>query len=180
MITYAKLKNDQIVQWPYGQGNLRSDNPHISFPSGALAIKEIRDLFNIVEVKHAEMSATKGHKAVQVGPVKEADGSWAQKWELQPKEEAELITKDFTNPEQPSGAELYDEHGVEIYVYINGGSVWKTDHWEINWVREDLPNKLKRLNAYGDWRDQLEFITENGLEAWQSKVTEIKSRYPKV
>ena len=180
MITYAKIKNDQIVQWPYGQGNLKSNNPHISFPHGALAIQEIRDLFNVVEVKYAEMSATPGHKAVQVGPVKEGDGSWTQKWELQAKEESELVDSDFTNLEQPSGAELLDEHGVEIYTHLNGGSVWKTDHWEIDWVKEDFPYKIKRLNAYGDWRDQLEFISENGLEAWQTKVAEIKARYPKV
>ena len=39
---------------------------------------------------------------------------------------------------------------------------------------------MKRLNAYGDWKDQLEFISENGLEAWQTKVAEVKARYPKV
>jgi len=27
--------------------------------------------------------------------------------------------------------------------------------------------------------DQIEFITENGLDAWQAKVAEIKARHPK-
>ena len=39
--------------------------------------------------------------------------------------------------------------------------------------------KISRLAAYGTVMDQLEFITENGLDAWQDKVNEIKNRYPK-
>ena len=37
----------------------------------------------------------------------------------------------------------------------------------------------KRMMEYGTIPEQLEFITENGLEAWQSKVAEIKKKYPK-
>ena len=36
-----------------------------------------------------------------------------------------------------------------------------------------------RLDAYGTYAEQLEFITENGLEAWQTKVAEIKAANPK-
>lgn len=36
-----------------------------------------------------------------------------------------------------------------------------------------------RLQEYGSPMEQLEFITENGLEAWQQKVAEIKNKYPK-
>jgi hypothetical protein len=180
MLTYAKIKDETIIKWPYSQGNLRSDNPNVSFPKEALDAKETRDTFGVVEVTHAEMPSSPGHKAIQVGPVKEADGSWTQKWELQAKEESELISGDFTNPETPPSDELNDSDGVKIYTYVNSGAVWKTDHWEINWVKEELSYKQKRLNAYGDWQDQLEFITENGLEAWQTKVAGIKVRYPKV
>ena len=45
---------------------------------------------------------------------------------------------------------------------------------------EELPEYLqKRLDAYGTMQQQLEFITEHGLEAWQAKVAEIKTMYPK-
>ena len=37
----------------------------------------------------------------------------------------------------------------------------------------------KRLKEYGSVDEQIEFITENGLDAWQTKVSEIKSKYPK-
>ena len=36
-----------------------------------------------------------------------------------------------------------------------------------------------RIKAYGTTTEQIEFITENGLEAWQSRVAEIKNQYPK-
>lgn len=38
---------------------------------------------------------------------------------------------------------------------------------------------ISRLAAYGPVESQIEFITENGLEAWQTKVAEIKAAYPK-
>ena len=37
----------------------------------------------------------------------------------------------------------------------------------------------KREKEYGSIFSQIEFITENGLEAWQSKVQEIKTKSPK-
>jgi len=36
-----------------------------------------------------------------------------------------------------------------------------------------------RTREYGNVLSQIEFITENGLEAWQTRVTEIKAKYPK-
>ena len=36
-----------------------------------------------------------------------------------------------------------------------------------------------RRSEYGPVANQIEFITENGLEAWQTKVAEIKARHPK-
>ena len=37
----------------------------------------------------------------------------------------------------------------------------------------------KRLKEYGSVNKQIEFITENGLEAWQTRVSEIKTKCPK-
>ena len=37
----------------------------------------------------------------------------------------------------------------------------------------------KRIKEYGSIAEQIEYITENGLDAWQSKVNSIKSKYPK-
>ena len=36
-----------------------------------------------------------------------------------------------------------------------------------------------RQKEYGSIAEQLEYITENGLDAWQTKVQAIKTKYPK-
>ena len=36
-----------------------------------------------------------------------------------------------------------------------------------------------RQKEYGTIAEQLEYITENGLDAWQTKVQAIKTKYPK-
>jgi hypothetical protein len=36
-----------------------------------------------------------------------------------------------------------------------------------------------RKAAYGSLEQQIEYITENGIEAWQTKVAEIKANNPK-
>lgn len=38
---------------------------------------------------------------------------------------------------------------------------------------------LARMEAYGTFGEQIEYITENGLDAWQTKVAEIKAANPK-
>ena len=44
---------------------------------------------------------------------------------------------------------------------------------------EELPGYLQnRIAAYGDLASQIEYITENGLEAWQAHVAQIKAMYP--
>jgi len=49
-----------------------------------------------------------------------------------------------------------------------------------------LPRVEKEINAinnrvkeYGSIAEQIEYITENGIEAWQTKVNSIKAKYPK-
>lgn len=45
---------------------------------------------------------------------------------------------------------------------------------------EEIPAwLLARYEAYGNIMEQIEFITENGLDAWQTKVAEIKAANPK-
>jgi hypothetical protein len=36
-----------------------------------------------------------------------------------------------------------------------------------------------RIIAYGGIDQQIEFIAENGLDAWLARVAEIKTKYPK-
>ena len=53
------------------------------------------------------------------------------------------------------------------------------DEWRETWDYVEMTWLENRIKAYGLSREQIEFITENGLEAWQSRVAEIKAKYPK-
>ena len=45
---------------------------------------------------------------------------------------------------------------------------------------DDRPEwEQNRVAAYGDVESQIEYITENGLEAWQAHVAQIKADNPK-
>ncbi len=47
-------------------------------------------------------------------------------------------------------------------------------------VVDERPEWLKaRQEAYGSFDSQIEYITENGLEAWQTHVAKIKADNPK-
>jgi len=75
-----------------------------------------------------------------------------------------------------------DTHNVAEVVPVNVGGTW-TQTWEQTPKSTDELNSVavqKRMGEYGAVENQIEFITENGLEAWQAKVAEIKARYPKV
>ena len=75
-----------------------------------------------------------------------------------------------------------DTHNVVEVTPVNVGGTW-TQTWEQTPKSADELNRVavaKREGEYGLPAQQLEFITENGLEAWQTKVAEIKAKYPKV
>ena len=73
-----------------------------------------------------------------------------------------------------------------IIVQWNISEKSKPTDAELN-ALETEANKLKNNNIalgnrqkeYGSLAEQLEYITENGLDAWQTKVQEIKTKYPK-
>ena len=50
---------------------------------------------------------------------------------------------------------------------------------QANIIESNLQQVQKRIKEYGSIAEQIEFITENGLEAWQTKVNSIKAKYPK-
>jgi hypothetical protein len=50
---------------------------------------------------------------------------------------------------------------------------------QANIVESNQAQVQNRIKEYGSIEKQLEYITENGLDAWQSKVVSIKSKYPK-
>ena len=50
---------------------------------------------------------------------------------------------------------------------------------QANIVESNQVQVQNRINEYGTIAEQIEYITENGLESWQSKVAQIKIDNPK-
>jgi len=50
---------------------------------------------------------------------------------------------------------------------------------QANIVESNQAQVQNRINEYGSIAKQIEYITENGLDAWQTKVAVIKAKYPK-
>ena len=50
---------------------------------------------------------------------------------------------------------------------------------QANIVESNQAQVQNRIKEYGSIAEQIEYITENGLEAWQTKVNSIKAKYPK-
>ena len=50
---------------------------------------------------------------------------------------------------------------------------------EAQTISDNAEAVSNRKSEYGSVESQIEFITENGLDAWKTKVDEIKAKYPK-
>ena len=50
---------------------------------------------------------------------------------------------------------------------------------QANIVESNQAQVQNRIKEYGTIAQQIEYITENGLDAWQTKVNNIKVKYPK-
>jgi hypothetical protein len=50
---------------------------------------------------------------------------------------------------------------------------------QANIVESNQIQVQNRIKEYGTIAQQIEYITENGLDAWQTKVNIIKAKYPK-
>jgi len=91
---------------------------------------------------------------------------------------------------------LHTVHSVDKPVdteetwYSVGPPVWSGSQWNESWTSNDYTaeeiaqNHLfnvrqARRDEYGAVENQIEYITENGLEAWQTKVAAIKAKLPK-
>ncbi len=77
-----------------------------------------------------------------------------------------------------------DGNGVfiaEWNLYIPKPTIAQLDAFEAqaNIVESNQAQVQKRIKEYGSIAEQIEYITENGIEAWQSKVNSIKIKYPK-
>tara|TARA_R110002167_G_scaffold99126_1_gene260202 strand:- start:873 stop:1265 length:393 start_codon:yes stop_codon:yes gene_type:complete len=111
-----------------------------------------------------------------------ADGSWANIAVLATDTKAvfETRVKAFapkTGLSNPAWIAADQTGSVVQEDYVTPPEVDLSDHE--NAERDALPAWMQaRIDAYGDPTSQLEYITENGLAAWQEEVAAIKLANP--
>ena len=79
----------------------------------------------------------------------------------------------------PSNVKSVDPEERDGFRASRGEPEFVDGEWRETWSYVARTWFENRTFAYGRSEAQLEFITENGLEAWQSKVAEIKAKYHK-
>ena len=108
-----------------------------------------------------------------IATLRYADNSWAEI----------VLSSDMTQEDLDDKAwEFRPKTGVAPS-FLSEGSTSTSSQKPEPIVTEDegevLPQYLQdRIAAYGDVSSQIEYITENGLEAWQTHVAAIKAKYP--
>ena len=175
------MKYKKGSTFPYTEAQLKTDNSNVSFPLNPLALADVRTNFGgIVEVVEVAEPTQHGYK-VEVGVP--AGDPLTETWTLTAKTLAELVPGDVvpTVPNPPTGkkpkykADLFST--TEDPVWVDGDPYGQ---WQEVLAYENFTDyKEARLDAYGSALEQIEYITENGLEAWQTNVATIKSNNPK-
>jgi len=79
----------------------------------------------------------------------------------------------------PIDIQSVDPNTPDGFHSVRGNPEFVDGEWRETWVHTEKSWLDNRMESYGAPDVQIEFITENGLEAWQSKVAEIKAKYPK-
>ena len=168
-MNYVKIENDAVSKYPYRLNDLKKDNPYTSFPSNALENSSVQSEFGFETVTPSDAPSKKGYHAVEESPSK-SGSSWIQNWKLVAKEAYDVTDDEVEEVEKP----VRDGHKAVLGIPELVDGVWKQ-----KWDLEKLTWLEGRIDEYGANAHQIEFITENGLEAWQAKVAEIKAKYPK-
>ena len=168
-MNYAKIKDGAIDVYPYSFTQLRKDNASTSFPKDSLERDDIRSAFNVVGIKDVERPSKLGWVTTEGTPIL-SDGVWSQNWAITPKSASDVKASEVEAVEMP----IQEGYEAEPKEPALDGDIWKQ-----SWNMRERTWLENRESSYGSAIDQLEFITENGLDAWQSKVSEIKAKYPK-
>ena len=155
--------------YPYTVINLKADFPNVGFPKNPLSNESIRNEYGIYEVAETTKPTQAGFYAVEGMPEKNGE-IFSQTWSLEKKNVSDLLSSDITktSPEVRDG-----------YKSFEGEPEFVDGEWRQTWQYTVMDWLENRIHEYGDIVEQVEFITENGLEAWQTKVAEIKAKYPK-
>jgi hypothetical protein len=86
---YVKVNNQGVEKFPYTIGNLRKDNPNVSFPK--VLSNEVLQNFGVFEVAPTEKpSFNEATQKVEQGDPVNVNGQWQQVWVIKSLSEEEM------------------------------------------------------------------------------------------
>lgn len=89
---YVKVKDASVDAFPYSIGQLRKDNPHVSFPSDITdELLAGFDVFPVLATEKPDHNEAT-HKVVEEAPLKDVEGNWQQSWAVVPLSAGELAS----------------------------------------------------------------------------------------
>lgn len=124
---YIKIKNNTIEQYPYNQGQLKSDNPQVSFPE-VIPVDTLAEYGVYEVVKTEKPSATYKQNLAEGTPVNE-NGVWKQVWIVTDKSVEEISAIQEANKK-----EAYREESDPLFFKWQRGEVTQQE-W-LNKVNE--------------------------------------------
>jgi hypothetical protein len=166
---YAKVESGSVTKFPYSFNDLRVDNSNVSFPATALQDADTRAAYNVEEVQDVAHANLPGYNYTLATPVFDG-GVWKQVWTETAKNAADLEDSEITAVTMPEA----DGKNYALGTPALDGKVWKQ-----TWVESDRSYTENRLAEYGDINEQLEYIVENGLDAFITKQEAVKTKWPK-
>ena len=179
---YAKIVDNAVSKYPYSEGDLRTDNPLISFPPNALSRTSIQTDYGIKPVTAVSQPVVSGHNTVEGTPTK-VGSDWTQVWNSVLKNPSD-VTEDEKVPTGDSGEALlstvftHPGHDGERCTEVD--PVWDGSQWNRTYTwSTDVTWKERREDEYGEVAKQLEYIVENGVDAFITRQEAIKAKYPK-
>jgi hypothetical protein len=109
---FAKIINDVVEKYPYSIGELRKDNPNVSFPKNPKPQTLVAfNTFEVVRVNRPEVGYTQN---VNEGVPQKINGVWTQVWNVFDVDEDTLATRI-----QDRAKQVRDERNYKI-----AGSDW--------------------------------------------------------
>ena len=130
---YILIKNNVIEKYPYSEGQLKADNPQVSFPQSISP--EILAEYGVYDVVSVDPpSITYKQNIVEGTPVNE-EGSWKQTWVVTDKSAEEITAIQESNRKQ-----AYIEESDPLFFKWQRGEiekqVWldKVDEIKQRWI----------------------------------------------
>ena len=110
-----------------------------------------------------------------IATLRYADNSWAEVVLASDMTQEDLDDKAYEFRPKIGVAPTFLSVGLTSTASAKPEPIIEADDQTVTTLPEYLQN---RIDAYGNVEAQIEYITENGLTAWQAHVAEIKAKYP--